>query len=80
MIKRQSTQSETSESKMSPANLLVACSRAFATAWWWLRQVTGDAAYDNYLHSSGSQPHNLSRVQFYRDSLRRKYSSINRCC
>ncbi len=22
------------------------------TAWWWLRQVLGDAAYDNYLRSA----------------------------
>ncbi len=23
-------------------------------AWWWLRQITGDAAYENYLQSAAS--------------------------
>lgn len=79
MIERQLSQRETSEPKNSLATFLVACSRPFATAWWWLRQVTGDAAYDNYLRHHLHSP-TLSRTQFYRDSLRRKYSTINRCC
>jgi uncharacterized short protein YbdD (DUF466 family) len=62
------------------------------SAWTWLRQVTGDAAYDNYLRSmeraaacdsiapkhAGNQP--LSRADFYLDVLRRRYSSVSRCC
>ena len=61
-------------------------------AWIWLRQVTGDAAYENYLRSmrrahacdscvpapAGSEP--LSRADFYLDSLRRRYSTVSRCC
>lgn len=61
-------------------------------AWTWLRQVTGDAAYDNYLRSrqranasdspapalAGNEP--LSRADFYLDSLRRRYSTVSRCC
>jgi hypothetical protein len=55
--------------------------------WWALRQIFGDAAYENYLRSvrrnlaqgaSVSAP--LSRDEFYLDSLQRKYSKINRCC
>ena len=62
------------------------------SAWSWLRQVSGDAAYENYLLStrrrvaqgvfsgaSGSaRP--LSRAEFYLDSVRRRYSTVSRCC
>ena len=57
-------------------------------AWQWLRQVSGDAAYENYLRaaarrsaaagSSSTRP--LSRREFYLDSLRRRYSTVSRCC
>jgi uncharacterized short protein YbdD (DUF466 family) len=48
---------------------------------WWLRQVLGDAAYENYLRSarSGASPL-MSREEFFLDSLRRRYSTISRCC
>ncbi len=61
-------------------------------AWSWLRQVSGDAAYENYLqhaiHSgqvetlsgAGAVAAPLSRAEFYLDSLRRRYSSVSRCC
>ena len=70
--------------------------------WWWFRQVSGDAAYENYLRSAqraagvqsaachpgrseGSLPATtpvriLSREEFFLDSLRRRYSTISRCC
>lgn len=55
--------------------------------WWALRQIFGDAAYENYLLSlrrsaiaGGSAAAPLSRDEFYLDSLRRKYSKISRCC
>ena len=61
-------------------------------AWSWLRQVSGDAAYENYLRctrhhvpagsltrSSGSR-RPPSRAEFYLDSLHRRYSSVSRCC
>jgi uncharacterized short protein YbdD (DUF466 family) len=68
--------------------------------WWWFRQVSGDAAYDNYLRStqrasvgahlcvrpSGTDTHVrpcqriMSREEFFLDSLRRRYSTISRCC
>ncbi|HTA52857.1 MAG TPA: YbdD/YjiX family protein [Candidatus Acidoferrum sp.] len=52
-------------------------------AWSWLRQVTGDAAYDNYLrhavHNAEGQ-RSLSRAEFYQESLRRRYSTPSRCC
>jgi hypothetical protein len=66
----------------------------FRRAWSWLRQVSGDAAYENYLlcaqrtcnahkalsvAANGSRPP-LSRAEFYLDSLRRRYSTVSRCC
>ncbi|HEY4710142.1 MAG TPA: YbdD/YjiX family protein [Candidatus Acidoferrales bacterium] len=51
--------------------------------WVWLRQVSGDAAYDNYLRSTARQADSgppLSRAEFYLDLLRRRYSSVSRCC
>jgi hypothetical protein len=58
-------------------------------AWTWLRQVSGDAAYENYLCCSircaglgvsATPAPLLSRAEFYLDSLRRRYSSVSRCC
>jgi hypothetical protein len=67
--------------------------RALRAAWAWLRQVSGDAAYENYLRHASQGGQNLplltavavpvppfSRVEFYLDSLRRRYSTVSRCC
>jgi uncharacterized short protein YbdD (DUF466 family) len=69
--------------------------------WSWIRQVSGDAAYDNYLRSTrriaemaragsctmyaGCSTHAttaqlLTREEFYLHALRRRYSTISRCC
>lgn len=55
--------------------------------WWALRQIFGDAAYENYLLSvrrnatqGGNTAAPLSRGEFYLDSLQRRYSKISRCC
>ena len=62
--------------------------------WWWFRQVSGDAAYENYLRQAGrtsiaacpsydpeiESGHILSREEFYLDALRRRYSGVSRCC
>jgi hypothetical protein len=57
--------------------------------WAWLRQVSGDAAYENYLRSATRRADTgspvasaapLSRAEFYLDSLRRRYSTVSRCC
>lgn len=61
---------------------------ATANLWHGFRQATGDAAYESYLRSkarkNAEQTDNysapLSQRDFYLDSLRRKYSTINRCC
>jgi uncharacterized short protein YbdD (DUF466 family) len=57
----------------------------FRAAWWWLRQVSGDAAYESYVRSH-QRKHGcrdtapLSREEFYLDTLRRRYSGVSRCC
>ena len=70
--------------------------------WWWIRQVSGDAAYENYLRSTrraaranmahagsctmqaGCSTHAtalpLTREEFYLHALRRRYSTVSRCC
>ncbi len=59
---------------------------AMRFAWWSLRQITGDAAYEIYLahHRAASRrgPYTpaMTREEFYADSLRRRYSTISRCC
>ena len=47
--------------------------------WSWLRQVSGDAAYENYLRHAAAGA-TLTRSQFYLDSVRRQYSTPSRCC
>jgi hypothetical protein len=56
--------------------------------WWWLRQVSGDADYENYMRRgsrAGGSEDRVFRVvisaeEFYLENLRRKHSRINRCC
>jgi uncharacterized short protein YbdD (DUF466 family) len=57
-----------------------------ARAWAWLRQVSGDAAYETYVRHSGqfaggaTSARPLTRAEFYVDSVRRRYSKVSRCC
>ncbi|MFZ0737211.1 MAG: YbdD/YjiX family protein [Candidatus Acidiferrales bacterium] len=59
---------------------------ACAKTWRYLRQITGDAAYENYLRHCALETHpertakTMTRGEFYTDSLRRRYSGISRCC
>ncbi len=57
--------------------------RALRTLWRWLREATGDDAYERYLvHQSqvhpGSAP--MSRREFVKAEQERKWSGVNRCC
>ncbi len=64
--------------------------RAAGWAWWWFRQVSGDAAYENYLRSAAAAKANLqddspsrpllSREEFFLEGLRRRYTGVSRCC
>jgi hypothetical protein len=72
--------------------------------WSWIRQVSGDAAYENYLRSTqrvaqaemarvdsrtmqagccsahAPSAQRLTREEFYLHALRRRYSTVSRCC
>lgn len=55
--------------------------------WWMLRQISGDAAYENYVRSAAKRlrdetlkTHPMSAEEFYEDALRRRYSQASRCC
>jgi len=62
------------------AGLAVEAARTTARRLWsWLRQVSGDAAYENYLRRAAAAAP-LTRTQFYLDSVRRQYSTPSRCC
>jgi uncharacterized short protein YbdD (DUF466 family) len=50
-------------------------------AWDYLRAVMGDQAYERYLEVArrqGAKP--LSAEEFYLDALKRRYSTVSRCC
>lgn len=65
---------------------------AWRKLWSWLRHVSGDAAYDAYLEYAkrnaqvmgttrcSQASKTLSRSEFYLDSVRRRYSTVSRCC
>lgn len=55
--------------------------RFLSAAWTWLRAWSGDSAYETYLrraHATGAAP--LSREDFYLEGLRKRYSTVSRCC
>ncbi len=57
---------------------LVLLRHALARTWRFLREVSGDSAYEAYAERFG--PGALSRRDFYLDSLERRYNRISRCC
>jgi uncharacterized short protein YbdD (DUF466 family) len=52
--------------------------RALEKAWRYLGEVTGDAAYENYVkycaakNSNSNPPKRMTRAEFYSDALKRK--------
>lgn len=58
-------------------------SRFIRRFWRGLREWCGDAAYEGYLRSIGSQTGScrvLTPAEFYVEQLNRRYSKPNRCC
>ena len=52
-------------------------------AWRYLREVTGDDAYERYLaHHAQAHPGEsvLTREQYFRQRQDSKWSKISRCC
>lgn len=62
----------------SPRSVWRPLAAAFAAAWRFVREVSGDAAYDTYARRAGAGA--LSREDFWLDALRRRYDRISRCC
>jgi uncharacterized short protein YbdD (DUF466 family) len=62
--------------------LTLAGPRAFLVkAWSFFHGVMGDQAYERYVEGvrrDGGTP--LSPADFYVDSLKRRYSTVSRCC
>ncbi len=57
--------------------------RRFRRFWRGLREWSGDAAYERYLHSQRKrcpQDFALTREEFYLEQLNRRYSRPSRCC
>jgi hypothetical protein len=54
-------------------------SAALRALWWFVREWSGDAAYETYLARPAHGPR-LSREAFYLDTLRRRYRGPSRCC
>ena len=51
--------------------------------WRGLREWCGDAAYESYLRSQGTQSGSgltLTPAEFYVEQLNRRYSRPSRCC
>jgi uncharacterized short protein YbdD (DUF466 family) len=58
-------------------------SRFLRRFWRGLREWCGDAAYESYLRSKGTQQglcRPLTPAEFYVEQLNRRYSRPNRCC
>lgn len=59
---------------------------AFRRFTWWLRQLSGDAAYENYVRAyekraaAEASPPLFSRRDFYLEKVERQFSKPNRCC
>lgn len=57
--------------------------RSLSAAWSALRSLLGDDGYERYVaHAMRAHPGQsaLTRREFYDAELRRKWSSVNRCC
>ena len=51
--------------------------------WAWLRQASGEDAYERHLaHRHAGDPHGkrMSRRQYFRQRQHEKWSGISRCC
>ena len=60
---------------------LTAVLSSVSSAWDYVRAVMGDKAYERYVEVAkrrGLTP--LSEQDFYLDSLKRRYSTVSRCC
>ena len=54
--------------------------RAVRALWRFVREWSGDLAYETYLARVGAGATPMSREAFYLDVLRRRYRNASRCC
>lgn len=52
---------------------------ALRSLWTFVRQWSGDAAYETYCQRAGERAP-LSRQDFWLESLQRRYDRVSRCC
>jgi len=52
----------------------------FSALWRWLREVSGDDAYERYEATHSDAVSRLSPREFYRQRMERKFSGPCRCC
>ena len=64
---------------MSRPRVVRRAGRALRGLWRFLREASGDAAYETYVHRAAPGPR-LTREEFYLDGLRRRYERAGRCC
>lgn len=62
-----------------PANILI----RLRTAWAYLREVSGDDAYERYVahharNHGGEVP--MTRKEHFDEQQRRKWTGVSRCC
>jgi hypothetical protein len=53
--------------------------RALRAAWRFVREWSGDSAYERYLERTQPEAR-LGRQAFYLDALERRYQGPSRCC
>jgi uncharacterized short protein YbdD (DUF466 family) len=56
---------------------------ALVNAWRWLRRVSGDDAYEQFIvHLRATHPERPvpSRQEFWREREAAKWTGVNRCC
>ena len=48
--------------------------------WSFIRELSGDSAYETYLRRASGAAPPLTRAAFFRDRLARQYERPDRCC
>ena len=65
-------------------SVLTALKTIAHAAWQWLREWSGDAAYEQYCRRMTARGRTQAEIpspeEFYLDSVRRRFSRPSRCC
>lgn len=57
--------------------------KRLGTLWQLVRRLSGDDAYERYLHHHAEHPHEepaLTREEFFRQWQDQKWQGVKRCC